>query len=66
MLCPKLCLPVARNIFGCHLFEEFRPAEPEVIPTNRPYDRANCYLCGKELRGAGKTGKIKNRNNPSF
>ena len=38
----------------------------EVIPPNRPYDWANCYLCGKELRGAGKTGKIKNRNNPSF
>jgi len=23
-------------------------------------------LCGKELKGAGKTGKIKNRNNPGF
>jgi hypothetical protein len=23
-------------------------------------------LCSKELAGAGKTGKIKNRNNPSF
>lgn len=66
VLCPELCLPVARNIFGCHLFKEYKPIDKEVIPPNRPYDWANCYLCGKELRGAGKTGKIKNRNNPSF
>jgi hypothetical protein len=57
---------VARNIFGCHLFKEFKPVDKEVIPPNRPYDMANCYCCGKELRGAGKTGKIKNRNNPGF
>jgi len=67
VLCLQLCLPVARNIFGCDLFKEFKPVVGrEVIPPNRPYDWANCYLCGKELRGAGKTGKIKNRNNPSF
>ena len=66
VLCPKLCLPASRNILGCHLFQEYQPVGREVIPPNRPYDWANCYLCGKELRGAGKTGKIKNRNNPSF
>ena len=66
VLCPKLCLPVAQNIFGCHLFKEFKPIDREVVPPNKPYDRANCYLCGKELRGAGKTGVVKNRNNPSF
>jgi hypothetical protein len=57
---------VARNIFGCHLFKEYKPVDKEVIPPNRSYDMANCYCCGKELRGAGKTGKIKNRNNPGF
>ena len=66
MLCPELCLPVARNILGCDLYQEFKPVGPAVIPPNRPYDLANCYGCGKELRGAGKTGQIKNRNNPSF
>jgi hypothetical protein len=25
-----------------------------------------CSSCGKDLRGAGKTGKSKNRNNPAF
>jgi len=66
VLCPELCLPVARNILGCDLYQEFKPVGPAVIPPNRPYDRTNCYCCGKELRGAGKTGQIKNRNNPSF
>ena len=37
-----------------------------VIKPNKSYDKCACYLCGKELKGAGKTGKIKNRNNPSF
>ncbi|CAG8783740.1 3406_t:CDS:2 [Dentiscutata erythropus] len=36
VLCPKLCLP--------------RIEEP--VKPNRPYDWANCYLCGKELEGA--------------
>jgi hypothetical protein len=66
VLCPELCLKVARNIFDCHLFQEYKPVGWEVVPPNKPYDKCACYLCGKELRGAGKTGKIKNRNNPSF
>ena len=66
ILCPELCLKVARNIFDCHLFQEYKPVDREIVPPNRPYDKCACYLCGKELRGAGKTGKIKNRNNPSF
>ena len=66
ILCPELCLKVARNIFDCHLFREYKPVDREIVPPNKPYDKCNCYLCGKELRGAGKTGKIKNRNNPSF
>ena len=66
VLCPELCLPMARNVLGCHLFKEVKPVAREVVPVNKAYDWANCYLCSKELRGAGKTGRIKNRNNPSF
>ena len=66
MLCPELCLPVARNILGCDLYVEYKPVDREVVPPNKRYDRANCYCCGKELRGAGKKGVVKNRNNPSF
>jgi len=66
VLCLELCVGVARNIFGCDLFKEFKPVEREVVPQNKPYDWANCYLCGKELAGASKKGVVKNRNNPSF
>jgi len=66
VLCPELCLPVARNILGCHLFQEMKPVVRAAVAPNRAYDWANCYLCSKELKGAGKTGRIKNRNNPSF
>jgi len=66
VLCLKLCVGVARNIFGCDLFKEYKPVGREVVPPNKPYDRANCYLCGKELAGASKKGVVKNRNNPSF
>src|ERR1043166_5752488 len=67
VLCKELCLPASRNIIGCELVRKRRKRTEEPIkPTkpNRPYDLANCYLCFKELKGAGKTGKIKNRNNP--
>ena len=67
MLCPELCLKVARNILGCDLYvalPRVRPVQP--IKSNKSYDKCVCYCCGKELRGAGKTGRIKNRNNPSF
>ena len=66
MLCPELCIPIARNILGCDLYVEYKPVGREVVKPNSEYDKCACYLCGKELRGAGKTGKIKNRNNPSF
>jgi hypothetical protein len=67
VLCLELCLPVARNILGCHLYQELprtRPIQP--VKPNKSYDKCACYCCGQELRGASKKGKIKNRNNPSF
>jgi len=67
VICPELCLKVVRKEFDCHLYQELprvRPVQP--IKPNRSYAGANCYLCGKELKGAGKTGVVKNRNNPSF
>jgi len=67
VLCPELCLPVARNILGCDLYVALPKVRPiKLVETNQPYDKCNCYLCFKELAGAGKTGIIKNRNNPSF
>ena len=66
VLCPKLCLPVSRNIIGCELVRKRTKRIETLIKPNRPYDWANCYLCSKELRGAGKHGVVKNRNNPNF
>ena len=66
VLCPKLCLLVSKNILGCELVRERIERTEEPVKPNKPYDWANCYLCGKELKGAGKTGKIKNRNDPKF
>lgn len=67
VLCPRLCLLVTKNILDCELIKDGeKETKKEVVKPNRPYDWANCYLCCKELRGAGKTGKIKNRNNPVF
>jgi len=67
VICPELCLKVVRNVFDCHLYEELpRSRGIEAVKSNRNYDWANCYCCGKELRGASKKGVIKNRNNPSF
>lgn len=66
VLCPKLCLKVARNILGCDLYMEYKPVVKEIVKPNKGYDWANCYLCSKELEGASKKGVIKNRNNPSF
>lgn len=70
LVCWELCYKVCRNIWGCQLYrkEEVPPIELAVPPVkpNRPYDLAACYLCSRELKGAGKTGKVKNRNNPSF
>jgi len=51
---------------GCELTRKRAKKREEPTKPNRPYDWANCYLCFKELKGAGKTGKIKNRNDPKF
>jgi len=66
VLCPKLCLPVSRNVIGCELVRKRTKRSEEPVKPNRPYDWASCYLCFKELKGAGKHGVVKNRNNPSF
>ena len=65
-LCPELCLKVAKNILGCKLYQELKETTHKEISSNQKYNRANCYLCAKGLKGAGKHGTIKNRNNPSF
>jgi len=66
VLCPELCWKVARNILGCELVREREAGEREKVVVNKEYYRANCYLCGKELQGAGKHGIVKNRNDPKF
>ena len=66
MLCPSLCLAVSRNIIGCELVRKRKKRTEEPVKPNKPYDWASCYLCGKELKGAGKHGVVKNRNNPNF
>ena len=66
VLCPKLCLPVSRNIIGCELVRKRVKRSEEPVKPNKPYDWAACYLCGKELAGASKKGVVKNRNNPNF
>ena len=66
VLCPGLCLPVSRNVLGCELVRKRTKRSEEPIKPNRPYYLTNCYLCSKELKGAGKHGVVKNRNNPGF
>jgi len=68
VLCPNLCLPVSRNVIGCELTRKRtkKVGEREGVAVNREYYRAKCYLCGKDLEGAGKHGVVKNRNNPGF
>ena len=66
VLCKELCLPVSRNVLGCELVRKRSKRTEEPPKPNKPYDWANCYLCGKELRGASKKGVVKNRNNPRF
>lgn len=66
VLCPKLCLPVSRNVIKCELVRKRIRREEEPVKPNKPYDYANCYGCGKELKGASKKGVVKNRNKPSF
>ena len=66
LVCWELCYKVCLNIWGCELYKRAKPVVKEPVKPNKPYDKCDCYLCGKELSGAGKTGLIKNRNNPSF
>jgi len=51
---------------GCELARKRTKKTEEPAKPNKPYDYANCYGCGKELKGASKKGKVKNRNNPGF
>ena len=66
VLCSELCLPVSRNVIGCELVRKRTKRIEETTKSNKPYNLARCYLCFKELKGAGKHGTVKNRNNPSF
>ena len=59
-------MKASENILGCELVRRRQVKAREVVKPNLTYDKCACYLCGKELKGAGKTGKIKNRNNPAF
>lgn len=65
-LCPQLCYKVCLNIWDCQLYKKVKETQHKPVKPNRSYDLCTCYLCGKELKGAGKHGIIKNRNNPSF
>jgi len=51
---------------GCELVRKRSKRTEEPAKSNLPYNWAGCYGCGKELKGAGKHGIIKNRNNPGF
>jgi hypothetical protein len=72
LVCWELCYKVCRNIWGCQLYKKFGEVPPMKLAAplkkavNQEHYRASCYLCSKELKGAGKHGTIKNRNNPSF
>lgn len=65
VLCLDLCLPISRKI-GCELVRRRSKRSEEAVKTNKPYYLTSCYLCGKELKGAGKHGIVKNRNDPEF
>ena len=66
VLCPGLCLPVSRNVLRCELIRKRAKRSKEQVKPNKPYYLTNCYLCFKELKGAGKHGVVKNRNDPKF
>jgi len=66
VLCPNLCLPASENILGCELVRKRIKKREEIVKPNLTYDKCACYGCGKELKGAGKHGVVKNRNNPGF
>ena len=66
LICWELCYKVCLNIWGCELYREVPRPSSEPPKPNKSYDKCDCYLCGKELRGASKKGVVKNRNNPGF
>lgn len=66
ILCWELCYKVCLNIWECQLYQEVKEVQRKEVITNQKHYKSNCYLCFKELKGAGKTGIIKNRNNPNF
>ena len=67
VLCWEMCYRVCLRILGCELKQISRKKQAnESVKPNKKYDWANCYLCGKELKGASKKGVVKNRNNPAF
>jgi len=51
---------------GCELVRKRSKRTGEPVKPNKPYYLCTCYGCGKELKGAGKHGVVKNRNNPGF
>lgn len=65
-VCWQLCYKVCLRIWDCQLYKKEQETQRKVITTNQKYYKSNCYLCSKELKGAGKHSTIKNRNNPSF
>ena len=66
-LCWELCYKVCLNIL-CELkqIRQKRAEREQIIAVNQKHYKSSCYLCSKELKGAGKHGVIKNRNNPAF
>jgi hypothetical protein len=56
------------NILKCELIrkKEKRDEREQTVAINQKHYKSSCYLCQKELKGAGKHGIIKNRNNPAF
>ena len=66
LVCWELCYKVCLNIWGCELYREVPRPNFEPPKPNKSYDKCDCYLCGKELKGASKKGVVKNRNNPGF
>jgi hypothetical protein len=65
-LCPELCLKAAKNILGCELYEKLKESQRQTLTINLKHYKSQCYFCSKKLAGAGKTGRIKNRNNSTF
>lgn len=68
VLCWEFCYKVCLNVLGCELkqIRKKRTEREQTVAVNQKYYKSSCYLCQKELKGAGKHGIIKNRNDPKF